>query len=318
MQRQFIAISIFIISILSLGTASGQSISRQEYIDTYKDIAISAMKTHGIPASITLAQACLESNNGNSELARKANNHFGIKCHNDWNGDTYYRYDDDPHKSCFRKYKNAKESFEDHSDFLRYRDRYSFLFDLDITDYKGWCYGLKEAGYATSSDYARNLIKIIEDYKLYQYDRDIENIIPPSPAILETVTLLEPVKTSPMYKYSRNRKIYVKNKVPFIIAGDNETYESIAKEYNLFTKELLSFNDLKKDRPITPGTIIYIQRKKNKAARHIEMHIAIAGDTYYNISQRYGVKLSKLFRYNDYSENDILHPGDKVYLRRKR
>lgn len=312
---------------VNINIAMAQRISRQEYIDTYKETAIKAMKTHGIPASITLAQGCLESQDGNSDLAKKANNHFGIKCHRDWKGETYYKKDDDPYKSCFRSYKNAAASFKDHSDFIRYRDRYAFLFDLEITDYKGWCYGLKKAGYATAPDYAQKLIKIIEDYKLYQYDREVislaaksksKNILPPSPSQLEAVMELIPEKSSPMYKFSQYRKIYVRHKVPFIIAGDNETYENIAKEYNLFKKELLSFNDLKTDRPLSPGTIVYIQRKRKKAPKHLEIHIAVEGDTYYDISQRYGVRLSKLFKYNDSSEKDTLYVGDEVFLRRHR
>ena len=149
------------------------------------------MKTHGIPASITLAQGCLESANGNSDLAVRANNHFGIKCHNDWKGPTYYKKGDDPGKSCYRKYRSASESFKDHSDFLRYGQRYAFLFDLQITDYKGWSHGLKKAGYATDPKYAQKLIKIIEDYQLYRFDREIyakaekkPDLLPPSPSQL--------------------------------------------------------------------------------------------------------------------------------------
>ena len=119
---------------LAVLPVQGQTqMTRQEYIDKYKDAAIQAMKTHGIPASITLAQGCLESANGNSDLAVRANNHFGIKCHNDWKGPTYYKKGDDRGKSCYRKYRSASESFKDHSDFLRYGQRYSFLFDLEIT-----------------------------------------------------------------------------------------------------------------------------------------------------------------------------------------
>ena len=314
---------------LLINTAIAQRITRQEYIDTYKETAIKAMKTHGIPASITLAQACLESGDGNSELAQKANNHFGIKCHKDWTGKTYYKKDDDPGKSCFRHYKSADESFKDHSDFLRYRERYAFLFDLEITDYKAWCYGLRKAGYATAPDYAQKLIKIIEDYHLDQYDREVKtladkkkekgkDIIPPSPSKLEEIMLLTPEKSSSLYKYSHLRKIYVRNKVPFIIAGDSDTYTSLAEEYGLFKREILSYNDLSKDCDLKPGTFVYLQRKKNKAPRHLDIHIAVEGDTYHKISQRYGVKLSKLFKYNNYKEGDILHPGDEIFLRGRR
>lgn len=302
-----------------------QRLTRQEYIDKYKDAAIQAMKTHGIPASITLAQGCLESGDGNSDLAVKANNHFGIKCHNDWKGPTYYKKDDDPGKSCFRKYRNPAESFKDHSDFLRYRDRYAFLFDLEITDYKAWCHGLKKAGYATDPQYAQRLIKIIEDYQLYRFDREMyakaeqnRNLLPPSPNEIMKVMELNPARTSLLYKYSRNRIIYQRNGVPYILAGNLDTYESIAGEYNLFTKELLRYNDLKKSRDLLPGTVVYLQRKKAKAQRHMEIHIAVEGDTYYDVSQKYGVRMKKLFKYNDYKSGDILHIGDEIFLRRHR
>lgn len=302
-----------------------QRITRAQYIETYKDAAIASMKSHGIPASITLAQGCLESGDGNSDLAVKANNHFGIKCHKDWDGPTYYKKDDDPGKSCFRKYRNPAESFKDHSDFLRYRERYAFLFDLEVTDYKAWCHGLKKAGYATAPDYAQKLIKIIEDYQLYKYDREVyadaekkHRPLPPGPNELLKVEELKPAKTSRMYRYSLNRTIYVRNHVPYILAGDMDTYESIAQEYGLFTKELLKYNDLKKSRTLVPGTVVYIQAKRNKAQRHLDLHIAVEGDTYYDISQRYGVKMKRLFKYNGYSEKDILHIGDEVFLRKKR
>ena len=311
---------------LTVPNAHGQSrMTRQEYIDKYKETAMEAMRTHGIPASITLAQGCLESGDGNSDLAIKANNHFGIKCHNDWKGQTYYKKDDDPGKSCFRKYRNASESFKDHSDFLRYRDRYAFLFDLEITDYKGWCYGLKKAGYATDPQYAERLIKIIEDYRLYRFDREMytkagknSNLLPPSPNELMKVMELNPARNSLLYKYSRNRTIYVRNGVPYILAGSMDTYESIAEEYNLFTKELLRYNDLRKPKELVPGTVVYLQKKKAKAQRHMEIHIAVEGDTYYDVAQRYGVRMKRLFKYNGYKEGDILHVGDEIFLRRQK
>ena len=302
-----------------------QRMTRQEYIDKYKDAAIQYMKTHGIPASITLAQGCLESADGNSDLAVKANNHFGIKCHNDWKGPTYYKKGDDPGKSCYRKYRNASESFKDHSDFLRYGQRYAFLFDLEITDYKGWSHGLKKAGYATDPKYAQKLIKIIEDYRLYSFDQELSakaeenrNILPPSPNEIMKVMELNPARTSLLYKYSRNRTIYQRNGVPYILAGDMDTYESLAEEYNLFTKELLRYNDLKNPVDLVPGTVVYLQRKKAKAQKHMEIHIAVDGDTYYDIAQKYGVRMKKLFKYNDYRDGDILHTGDEIFLRRHR
>jgi LysM repeat protein len=313
-------IIISIVSLLFCSHLSGQNLTREQYIQLYKDIAIDAMKSHGIPASITLAQGCLESGNGNSDLARKANNHFGIKCHNDWTGGTYYKKDDDPGKSCFRKYKSPKHSFEDHSDFIRYRQRYAFLFDLPITDYRGWSYGLKKAGYATDPEYAEKLINIIEDYKLYQYDTEGSGRFapPPSPSVLSQILVHEPAKSSPLYMHSSLRTIYEKNGVPFIISKDGDTYESIAREYNLFKSEILRYNDLGRKAKLKPGTIVYLQKKKKKSPRYLDIHIAEPGDTYYDISQKYAIRLNKLYEYNNYKEGDILHPGDEVFLRKKR
>ena len=140
-----------------------------EYIKQYAPLAVEQMKEHKIPASITLAQGLLESGAGQSALARKSNNHFGIKCHSDWRGRRVY-HDDDAKGECFRAYRHPKDSYEDHSLFLKRGARYAFLFKLKITDYKGWARGLKKAGYATDPSYANRLITIIEDYDLYKYD----------------------------------------------------------------------------------------------------------------------------------------------------
>ena len=140
-----------------------------DYIGTYKDIAIRKMEEYNIPASITLAQGILESGNGLSELTRKANNHFGIKCHSGWKGKKVY-HDDDRRNECFRKYPTAEGSFSDHSKFLTSRGRYEFLFDLRPDDYKAWAKGLKKAGYATDRKYPRKLISFIENFELYKYD----------------------------------------------------------------------------------------------------------------------------------------------------
>ena len=141
----------------------------ETYIEKWAPVAVEEMYRSGVPASITLAQGILESRYGLSELASKGNNHFGIKCHKDWKGRTM-AYDDDAKGECFRVYDSAQESFRDHSDFLRYRDRYKFLFEFDTKDYKSWAYGLKKAGYATDPNYPAKLIKYIEDYGLSRYD----------------------------------------------------------------------------------------------------------------------------------------------------
>lgn len=298
-----------------------QKLSRQEYIDLYKEIAISQMRSHGIPASITLAQGCLESGDGNSTLAVEGNNHFGIKCH-DWKGATIHR-DDDKKNECFRKYKNAEASYHDHADFLRYRDRYAPLFDLEITDYKGWAYGLKQAGYATHPQYAQMLIKIIEDYQLYLIDqqglkkgRKKKDYLPPSPAQLQQLRTLQSMERSTLYKHSQARTLYVMNGVAYIIANESDTYASLAKEYQLFTREILRFNDLKKEQELLPGTVVYLEKKKKKAPKHLELHIAEEGDTYYDIAQRYAIRLESLCEYNHATAEGSPREGDRVFLRR--
>ncbi|MEI6852765.1 MAG: glucosaminidase domain-containing protein, partial [Bacteroidota bacterium] len=157
----------FLFTSLNILAQSKQTV--EGYIAKYLELAMQEMRIYKIPASITLAQGLLESGNGNSELALNANNHFGIKCKNEWTGDKYY-YDDDEKHECFRKYKSDTDSYRDHSLFLTKREYYKALFLLDICDYKGWANGLKKAGYATEPMYAEMLIKIIEDNQLYNYD----------------------------------------------------------------------------------------------------------------------------------------------------
>jgi flagellum-specific peptidoglycan hydrolase FlgJ len=153
----------------SVAIANARTYTSLEYIDRFKDIAVQEMNTYGIPASITLAQGLFESGAGNSDLARVANNHFGIKCGMSWSGESYYK-DDDAVNDCFRVYSNPEDSFRDHSEFLK-KKNYALLFELDKNDYKGWAYGLKAAGYATNPKYPQLLINIIVKYNLDQYDR---------------------------------------------------------------------------------------------------------------------------------------------------
>jgi len=225
--------------------------TKEEYINLYKDIALEEMNMYGIPASITLAQGILESGHGNSNLAKKANNHFGIKCHKGWTGKTYHM-DDDAEDECFRKYKNPYESFKDHSIFLSTRSRYEFLFDLEITDYQAWAKGLKKAGYATNPKYPQLLINIIEDYELHQYDLQYNK---------ELATRYRPkVEKEVSTRYARadkedfkaitigaaNREIFINNGVKFIYAKKNDTFSKIAEDFNIYTWQLYSYNDLSK------------------------------------------------------------------------
>jgi LysM repeat protein len=268
----------------------GQEISRKEYIEKYSSLAVKQMHQYKIPASITLAQGILESNNGNSRLAVKANNHFGIKCHG-WEGKKIFA-DDDKKNECFRNYKNVLESFVDHSLFLNKYSRYEFLFDYKITDYKSWAKGLKKAGYATNSKYPELLIKIIEENKLYQFDREKidQNLI------------------------SGKRNIYMHpNKIKYVISQNQETYETIAKSLNIKLKQILKYNDDNKLSVLKVGTKVFIQPKRNRSKQRT--HVVNKGEDLRSISQTYGIKMKSLKKRNELILKNGLNNGDKLRLR---
>lgn len=299
--------------------ASGQKMTRSQYIEKYADIAVREMKATGIPASITLAQGCLESGNGNSTLATKANNHFGIKCHG-WKGKSIKHTDDAPDE-CFRSYDNAEASFRDHSDFLRYRDRYAALFNLDPTDYKGWAYGLQKAGYATAQTYAASLIKIIEENELYRYDRldeQAREALPPTPMEAETSIQFKPLPSHKLYEASLHREIRSRNNVPYIIARKNDTWRQLAREYNLFRSELLRFNDVPRRTALQAGETVYLEPKKKESAPHLDKHVVEEGETMRGLAQRYAVKMKKLYQYNAMRPGTEPEPGTILNLRKPR
>lgn len=283
--------------------------TRADYISTWKDEAIKQMQEHGVPASITLAQGILESGDGNSRLAREANNHFGIKCH-DWQGQKIY-HDDDARNECFRKYKTAKESFEDHSIFLK-KTRYAFLFDYKITDYKSWSHGLKKAGYATNPKYPELLIRIIEENNLTVYDTGGKNY--------------KPQKTQPeksnrrgpeeiVINLNRGTEVYLSdNRIQYVITKRTETSESLGKQLSLGQWQVGKYNDLEKGETIPSGTKIYIQPKRNKAAT-AETHLVTEGETLRDVSQEYGVKMSRILKKSRLPKDYEVKPGDKLSLR---
>ncbi|MDR1582090.1 MAG: glucosaminidase domain-containing protein [Prevotellaceae bacterium] len=282
--------------------------AKSEYINKYKEVAIEQMKKSGVPASIILGQACLESAYGKSSLAVKGKNHFGIKCHSSWNGEKIY-HDDDLVGECFRKYKTDRESFADHSDFLRYNKRYSSLFDLTPTDYKSWAHGLKKAGYATNPKYAESLIKVIEDNKLYLYDKNIEIQIP-SPVMLEKIEFEN-------FVIQLNRKIFTRNKVKYVIANEGDSFESIAEEFKLTKRQLLRYNDLNRKSKISAGQELYIKPKKKRSDPHFPIHVVQENETMQQISQQYAVKLKSLYRYNKMKSGDVPVEGQEIFMRNK-
>lgn len=316
MMKKYFAFLFLLI--LPLMLCAQQRMTREQYIAKYKDMAIRQMEESGIPASITLAQGCLESGDGNSTLAREANNHFGIKCH-DWEGESVYQ-DDDRKGECFRKYSSAEESFRDHSEFLLSRSRYAALFSLEPTDYKGWAYGLKAAGYATAKDYAQRLIKIIEENGLSQYDlanKAAEPVLAASETETEEASVQEPQIRTSDYKVYLLRQFHQQNGVKYIVANGYDTFRSLAKDYRLFKSELMRFNDVRRDRAIPAGEIIYIEPKKNEFQDADGTHIAEDGETMYGLSQKYAIRLKSLYKLNSMDSRQEIEPGMTIRLRKK-
>ena len=309
----FVKRAIVLFSALALFVAATPG-PYEKYIEKYSSVAVSEMHRSGVPASITLAQGLVESAAGQSTLATKANNHFGIKCHSDWKGKKTYR-DDDKANECFRVYSNAAASFKDHSDFLRYQDRYKFLFDLDPTDYKGWAKGLKKAGYATDRLYADKLIKVIEDYELYRFDSEAGEL-PEPPSQIEAPVEVAAVTAREEYRFSLARKVYQVNGVPCVYAVAGDTYESIAASNSLFAGEILRYNDASAGDALNAGDIVYLQAKRQRAARGMDKYIAGEGsENLREIAQRFGVRLSAIKRMNHLTEEYVPLEGDTIRLR---
>lgn len=279
-------------------------LSPEDYINAYKDDAIKEMYLHKVPACITLAQGMLESGNGNSPLCRNANNHFGIKCHKEWGGDTYIM-DDDSAGECFRKYNDVLDSYSDHSMFLYSRSRYASLFEIPLTDYKAWCYGLKKAGYATDPHYPERLIELIEKHKLYELN-----------TIEETPKQNFPAHDEIKKPELAIREIYRFNHIQFVIAKDGDTFFKIASDYNIELDKLLEYNDFTYGDKIIYGQKIYIQHKRRKAME--PYHVVQKNETLKSISQLHGIRLSSLCKKNKLNPGDKLKVGDVLYLRQKK
>ena len=312
MKSQILAGSAFLCMLIAPLIVTSQHTSRQAYIDHYNDWAIDEMKRSGIPASITLAQGMLESNNGNSTLAVKGNNHFGIKCH-DWKGKSI-RHDDDKRKECFRKYKSARDSYIDHTNFLMNGPRYSFLFELDQTDYKGWARGLKKAGYATSPTYASALIRIIEENELDHFDTGKIR----RRRTDETQTITEETDIDEFEIEIDHRKILMRNRIDYIIVKEEDTYQSITRELEMMPYELAKYNEIPRDSKLVKGQVLYMQPKRGKASVEFKYHTVETGETMYDISQMYGVKLKKLYQLNLMISGEEPEVGDEIQLRKKK
>lgn len=302
MNRAFLTLVLLILSV-SVSAQMKWNRSYQQYFDQYKDLAIEQMIKYRIPASITLAQGVFESGAGRSELARRGNNHFGIKCHG-WRGATTYFTDDAPNE-CFRAYKNVYDSYEDHSKFLVNGRRYRNLFKLKITDYKGWARGLKAAGYATNPRYADKLIDIIQLYKLYRYDtaKSYDKFFARHTKDTPANGLLHPV-------YFFNKNYYIK-----VRRGD--TFQSLSKELGISARKLAKYNELDRDAQLSEGDIIYLKKKQSKAPKDYDgrLHYVRAGESMYSISQLYGIRLKSLYKLNRLAPDYHIQVGDGLLLR---
>ncbi|MFC2099089.1 glycoside hydrolase family 73 protein, partial [Bacteroidota bacterium] len=304
------------IIVLNLSASNAQRWTREEYIDMYSDWAIDEMKRSGIPASITLAQGMLESDNGNSTLAIRGNNHFGIKCHG-WKGKKII-HDDDRKNECFRKYRSAKESYTDHTDFLMNSPRYSFLFELDQTDYKGWAKGLKKAGYATAPKYANLLIQIIQENELHQYDKRRRRTKPKDPDEGLADVGDPALGDVDDFEVEVGRRILVRNRINYIIVKEGDTYQSLTRELDLMPFELAKYNEVQRDSKLSKGQVLYLQPKRGKASVEFRFHTVEEGETMYMISQMYGIKLKKLLKKNLIKPGEEPYPGDIIHLRKKK
>lgn len=327
--------------------------TREEYIVKWRALAVDNMEVYGIPASITMGQAILESRYGNGYLARVANNHFCIKCKNSWTGPTITHADDSP-DDCFRVYESVEESFRDHAEFLCEGKRYDFLFAYDITDYKSWAKGLKKAGYATSSDYDSRLIRVIEGSQLYLLDREngialhdeymareLGIVVPPSQttsvepskevtASVESGTVeaasrdmttayadrdIDPNNFRVTINAHHGYNVYMTNGSHYVVAREGDSYESLGMLFEVSASTLRRFNDREAGAQPTCGDIVYIDRKSARWSGKNMVHVVAEGDTMYVLSQIYGVRLDQLAKMNRIRPSSPLVVGQTIKLR---
>ena len=304
-------IKTYIIGISLLFCATSQAQMKwnqtyQTYINQYKDLAIEQMLRYHIPASITLAQGLFESSAGRSVLATQGHNHFGIKCHN-WTGPTQY-HDDDARGECFRVYKDARDSYEDHSKFLARQPRYARLFELGQRNYKGWAQGLKQCGYATNPQYANKLIQIIELYKLFDYDKAkrFDRFMAEHSGSEQAVNaqgLLHPI-----YKFNDNY---------YLITREGDTFKALGKEVEINWRKLAKYNERDKNDVMHKGEIVYLKKKRKKAPKQYKNrpHIVKKGESMYIISQKYGIRLNNLYKMNYFDIDHQIKIGDRIRIR---
>lgn len=331
-MRCIVFVGLFLFSLLvqkMYAQTASENKPAEEYIEQFHEAAIVNMIAHKVPASITLAQGLFESGFGNSPLAKNANNHFGIKCH-DWKGDTYY-HDDDAPQECFRKYTSAAESYEDHALFLKNRKRYAKCFELSITDYAGWARELKAAGYATLPTYAEKIVSVIERFALHQFDREAlarmndsgdmktldtppgaepkEKQVEPKSNVAQENQDLQP----PADAFSAGREIRQVNGVPYIIAKAGDTKNTLCTEFSLAEWQIRRYNDLPFESEIAPGSRVYLAPKKEFSA-DLDAHIVAEGENLSHISNLHGVRKEAIMELNKLT-GEKLEQGQTIRLR---
>lgn len=301
------------LTLLTVQAMEAQTLRKPIYMDYVRTYSVEArrqMDKHAIPASITLAQGLIETGAGTSTLAREHNNHFGIKCHTTWTGKRTYKRDDNPN-DCFRSYPTAEASYQDHSLFLKGR-RYQRLYALRYDDYRGWAKGLQLCGYATNKGYANMLIKVIEDYELYSFDRG---------ELPSWYGSAQPSRSQTKYRSSGKsydnpmRPSYLSYGLLYVLADQNDSYERIAEDMGISAKKLAKYNDTPLDYPLNEGDVVYLEPKNKEATSRYSTYTVRIGDSMHDISQRFGIRLERLYKLNDKDEDYIPEEGDVLRLR---
>ena len=333
-------IIVFFFLFLSIATLAQRDVA-EKYINTYKDLAMAEMQRTGVPAAIKLAQGILESQSGESNLAKTSNNHFGIKCKTEWTGPKTY-HDDDEKGECFRVYPTVEDSYKDHSDFLRNRPNYSALFTLDPNDYEGWAYGLKKAGYATSSTYPQKLLKVIADYNLQQYslavntrskistpqNNKIDEVLISKPAstnlpfsktklenesrVVKAVEVSKTIEAKTIKNVNYPTGIFSINQTKVIYAFEGTSLLLLANQYDLALGRLMEFNEFPEMDVLDKDRLVFIERKSKKGS--VDFHLVNEGETIHDICQMEGIRLENLLEYNHFSKTTTIVSGDKIYL----
>lgn len=297
------------------------------YISQYKHVALEQEEKYGIPASITLAQGILESGAGKSMLTVHANNHFGIKAGSSWRGSIYLAWDDEIHKSKFRKYSSAKESFEDHAKVLR-GSRYSSLFAKSIYDYRAWAYGLQKAGYATTPNYAKALIGYIDAYKLYSINGGVKLKPGKTITITKYITKEQPVfdadcliedevqtEEEEFIKKTINKYVVEINDVRCTLLYPGESITSISMKYDIPKKKILEYNEVVTDANIKEGDIVFLEKKKTKYNGSRDYYNVKENESLYEISQLFGIRMANLAKMNGIDLFTKLKVGRRLKLK---